>query len=43
MSQRVGIPNAFDFESVTTDGESDSGFEPLEVLSTDGPAAARPT
>ena len=40
MSQRVGIPNAFDFESVTTDGESDSGFEPLEVLSTDGPAAA---
>ena len=39
FTQRVGLPHAFDFESVTSDGESDSDIQTLEILSAGGPAA----
>ncbi len=39
ITQRVGIPNAFDFESVLTDGDADIEPQSVEILNSGGPAA----
>ncbi len=39
ITQRVGIPNAFKFESVLTDGDADIEPQNVEILNSGGPAA----